>query len=299
MKSKREVMELVEQLKTEPISISEKIWKVSLACVGMPYCFGAWGEECTPENRRKRTKADNSKCQVLNGKKSTCVGCKWFQNGERVMMWDCRGFTDWCLKQFGVEIDGQGCTSQWNDENNWSAKGGVENIPEDVITCLFYRKKDDKSVMAHTGLNFHGQTTECSVGVEYHDKRAKKWEFWAIPKGIGGDVPDYRPTLRKGDRGAYVTLAQTELINRGYDLGKWGADGKFGNATLEAVKAFQHDVGLVATGVIEEKTWKALDGEKPILYTVTIPHLTRTVAERFVAEAEPYSGATMAEEGGE
>lgn len=50
--------------------------------------------------------------------------------------------------------------------------------------------------------------------------------------------------LRNGDEGADVKEMQSGLIRLGYDLGKWGADGDFGDATEQAVIAFQRDHGL-------------------------------------------------------
>ena len=64
------------------------------------------------------------------------------------------------------------------------------------------------------------------------------------------------PTLREGSRGLYVEELQEMLDKRGYTL---KVDGKFGNKTLEAVKAFQADNGLKVDGVVGEKTWGKLN----------------------------------------
>ena len=66
--------------------------------------------------------------------------------------------------------------------------------------------------------------------------------------------------LRKGDRGEAVREMQEALMERGYDLGKWGADGIFGTQTLNAVKAFQGDCGLKADGIIGPLTMGKLRG---------------------------------------
>ena len=292
------VTTLLESLIQQGKSKAEIVRSVSLACVGWPYVFGAWGEECTPAGRRRRKRDDHptivSACQVLNGSKESCSGCKW---DLPVLMFDCRGFTYWCLKQVGIKISGQGATSQYNTKSNWTERGTIGNMPKDKVCCVFVQKGN---VMQHTGLYLgDGSTCECSAGVQYFEKMKSKWTHYAIPAGLydGGDEPvpkPDKPTLRKGDAGPYVTLAQTQLIQRGYDLGSYGADGKFGNATEKAVKQFQRDWDLTVDGVIGPKTWAMLDSTPTkITYSVTVPHLSLKDAEALVAL---YPGSKMEKE---
>ena len=65
-------------------------------------------------------------------------------------------------------------------------------------------------------------------------------------------------TLRNGDSGKEVKELQKLLIGHGYDLGKYGADGKFGDKTEEAVKKFQKANQLVVDGVAGKKTLSKL-----------------------------------------
>ena len=65
-------------------------------------------------------------------------------------------------------------------------------------------------------------------------------------------------TLRNGDEGEDVKIMQAHLITLGYDLGKWGADGDFGDATEIAVEAFQFNSGLKDDGIYGAKTHAAL-----------------------------------------
>ena len=53
---------------------------------------------------------------------------------------------------------------------------------------------------------------------------------------------------------------QKRLINRGYDslVFAGGADGVFGSATTNAIKALQKNKGLQVDGIIGQDTWKAL-----------------------------------------
>ena len=60
--------------------------------------------------------------------------------------------------------------------------------------------------------------------------------------------------LKKRCKGNDVKELQKELINLGYDLGKYGADGIFGNDTLKAVKQFQRDNKLYDDGIVGKNT---------------------------------------------
>lgn len=64
------------------------------------------------------------------------------------------------------------------------------------------------------------------------------------------------PTLRKGDRNAYVLNWQKFLNLNGYHCGT--EDGIFGPNTEEAVKQWQIVHGLKADGIIGPKTWATL-----------------------------------------
>lgn len=306
------VDEQIKVLKSSGIPLSEAAWKAANLCLGWPYIFGDRGQYCTSGQRKavynKHPDQEGliSKCQILNGKKSDCGGCKWYPNGKRVRSFDCRGFTYWILFQiYGWELMGGGCTTQWDNENNWKAKGDISTIPEDTLVCLFYRDKKDPRKMAHTGFGFHGETIECSNGVQYSKTRNKKWEYWGIPACVEGDVPptpptpEKRPTLKKGSTGPYVVECQEDLLKLGYDLSPYGADGKYGNKTAEAVKKFQSDhPPLVADGVCGPRTWDELDlaiQPTPVAdsYIVSIPHLDLTQAK---ALCNAYPDATMKEE---
>ena len=47
---------LIISLRSYGIPLSEQGWQTALACVGWPYVYSAWGDECTPAERRKRYK---------------------------------------------------------------------------------------------------------------------------------------------------------------------------------------------------------------------------------------------------
>jgi hypothetical protein len=300
MNTAKSVDAMIEQWKAEGRSKTFIVWNTALACVGWSYVYSAWGAECTPAERRKRYRmcpgheTIKTKCKAFEG--GDCSGCQWFPGGERTRCFDCRGFTDWCLNRIGFDLYGDTCSAQWNHGGNWKDKGEIASMPKDTLCCLFVYKNGK---WTHTGFGFGNETVECSSGVQHFTSRNKKWTHWAIPAGLDGDTPTpaptpQKPTLRKGSTGEYVTLLQTELINRGYSCGSSGADGKFGAATEKAVKAFQQDHGLTADGICGPMTWKALDNAEPtIFYTVTVPHLTQAAANQLLTN---YPGSTMTQE---
>lgn len=285
MNSAAYVDNLIADLKAAGVPLQQIAWEAAKACVGWPYVFGARGGKTT-------------------------------KNGVTVRQFDCRGFTYWILLAvYGWKLMGAGCTSQWNDENNWKAKGEVSALPTDTLCCLFYREKDDPRKMAHTGFYFNGETVECSKGVQYSKTRNKKWQYWAVPVCIDGEVTPSpapepsvkRPTIRRGNRNTYVKECQTMLQQLGYNLGICGIDGDFGSATLAAVEMFQREHGLTVDGIVGPATWAALDKavaekqqsppEEPItldLYTVHLPNLPLYKAEAIVSQ---YEGAWMEKEG--
>jgi len=65
--------------------------------------------------------------------------------------------------------------------------------------------------------------------------------------------------LRNGCEGPDVKELQSLLIQLDYDLGRWGADGDFGDATEEAVRFLQKRSGIAIDGEVGPDTLKALD----------------------------------------
>lgn len=66
------------------------------------------------------------------------------------------------------------------------------------------------------------------------------------------------PILKKGSYGKSVKSLQTLLIAQGYSCGSYGADGDFGNSTLNAVKKFQAAKKLIVDGEVGPQVWTEL-----------------------------------------
>lgn len=276
MRNASEVAKLIEKWEADQLKKPEFITRLAEACLGWPYVWGSAGQYCTPAYRKqfanrsscpdKESKVITSQCQICAGKKSSCDKCKWYPNGGKTRIFDCRGFTRWVLGRVNVDLVGAGATSQWNTKSNWKAKGEINTLPKDCIAVLFWQDKKKAKTMAHTGLYLgNGQIIHCSGEVKRDTLSTKGWTHWAIPKNLyEGDIPvpdpePTYPTLRKGSKDKiHVTIMQTKLIEHGYDLNPYGADGAFGNKTLEAVKQFQKAKNLTVDGICGPKTWAAL-----------------------------------------
>ena len=311
MNSASDVNKLVAGWLSQGLPASEIIVKTATAEIGWCYVWGATGQKCTPAGRKQYANRSScpaaeaavtlGKCQVCNGYKSSCAGCKYYPDGRQTLMDDCQGFVKQISSRVGIHYKGGGATSMWNDNSNWSAKGTIDTLPRDKVCCVFWK---NGSKMSHVGFyTGDGYIIHCSGEVK-REKIPKRATHWAMPKGLEGGTP-MKPTLRRGDKGEYVTLAQTELIQKGYDCGSFGADGQFGTGTEKAVRAFQKDHTdqngnpLKVDGVIGPSTWWALDQVSPepmIKYTVTIPHLSYTQAEELLKQ---YPGSTKTEERGD
>ena len=167
------------------------------ACIGYPYVFGSWGERCTPSNRKSRSRSDKptivSKCQVLNGSKGGCTGCKWHPGGT-TLSFDCRGFTYFCLlKGAGIKLVGGGATSQYDNNANWSEKGPIAKMPKDKVCCVF-RHDNSTGRKEHTLLyDGQGNYIHCSGEVKKCATSKYKATHYAIPKGLYDNVVNDNP----------------------------------------------------------------------------------------------------------
>ncbi len=82
-------------------------------------------------------------------------------------------------------------------------------------------------------------------------------------------VFDDEQVIRVGDSGTAVSLMQQALIDAGFPLPQFGADGIFGNETRGALMDFQRSSSLSADGVLGPNTMSALNA----LYTGGAPAL--------------------------
>lgn len=94
-------------------------------------------------------------------------------------------------------------------------------------------------------------------------------EYFGIPYVAPAATPS-TPTmttaiLRKGSTGPEVKSLQKKLLQIGYYLGSYGADGDYGDATVTAVRKFQKDNSLAIDGEAGPDTLAKIDKVLPIV----------------------------------
>ena len=201
MYTAKQVDEMLAGWLSQNLPKEEVVVKLANACLGWNYIFGDRGELCTPSHVRSRisslakdypTQSENlkKKCQVANGKKSSCDGCQFYPNGE-TRAYDCRGFTYWCfLKGAGITIEGGGATSQYNNNNNWDEKGVIANMPKNKVCCVFRYDSSTKKYEHTLIYDGDGHYIHDSTYVKKCDVSKYKATHYAIPKGLyGGVIP--------------------------------------------------------------------------------------------------------------
>ena len=314
MNSANKVNELFQGWKEQGMTKEQLVVKTAEAEIGWPYGWGAVASTCTPDHRKYYSQrascpakdAENliKRCQVLNGSRGNCSGCQFYP-GDVTGLNDCQGFIKQLMQRVGINLAGGGCTSMWNNDSNWTEKGPKSQMP-DKVCLVFQRDPTNPQKMQHVGLHVgDGVIIECATTVKYNNTSKSAWTNYALVKGLGGSTPmPTHATIRRGSTGPDVVECQQDLIQLGYDLSPYGADGKFGAKTEKAVKDFQSthvdpNTGnqLKVDGIVGPASWAALDAAvQPggTLYTVHIPHLTEAQADALIKN---YAGSWKTAEG--
>ena len=90
-----------------------------------------------------------------------------------------------------------------------------------------------------------------------NDDAVTKAQFRNV-KYVEDFVDEGSETMKRGDKGEPVGAMQEGLMFVGYSMGKYGADKDFGGVTESAVKMYQQNNGLQATGIMDPITYAAL-----------------------------------------
>lgn len=209
---------------------------------------------------------------------------EWRKNCTRV--WDCNGMSEGIYELYsGVNVN----TRARHSYANWCSIKGKGIIPTKyrVPGAAVYFSDNGASDIHHVAYLYKPvkasdpsgdwyliEASGVMKGVVKSKLLSRKPNFWGLMDKYFdyGDVSSpsseetaiERPllgsrTLKNGSEGEDVKELQSGLIRLGYDLGKWGADGDFGDCTEEAVATFQSDHGLKASGKFDSSTFKVFE----------------------------------------
>lgn len=204
-------------------------------------------------------------------KKKVCADCVglikgycWTDGGQGVM--ESIG-TD---REFSSKYGGNGCPDKSANGMFTYAKskgcdwGTMDSLPELPGVAL----RSDGHVGVYIGGGYAVEERGFNYGCVKTRVSSRNWTHWYklpfIDYGEGAvNVPATEYTLgsrllKKGMEGSDVKVLQELLLQLGYDLPRYGADGDFGSETEAAVKAFQKDEGLEVDGKYGEKSHAAL-----------------------------------------
>lgn len=113
------------------------------------------------------------------------------------------------------------------------------------------RRTDPQNALNRYGISWSEFIQEVSNAYRKYFQKEDMPE--PVVKGVSIDLP-----LENGDEGDFVKEVQQDLIEAGFSLPRYGADGIYGQETQKAVKKFQRTYGLRDDGLVGENTLNKL-----------------------------------------
>lgn len=138
---------------------------------------------------------------------------------------------------------------------NGSFTDAQEQSYRELVLLLQQDLPNAKSVSAVKGHNeFPNHRSNSCPGIDMNFVRSRL---------SNNNVSTYTPTvvrlLKQNDRGAAVITLQKNLLELGEKLPRFGADGHYGQETVDAVKAFQARHNLTVDGIAGPSTLAKID----------------------------------------
>ena len=255
--------------------------------LGQPYWYGAVVYKCTESLRARKAKqypahygsSRTARYRDDIAKKKVCADCvglikgyQWTNGGVGVI--ESIGTS----KTFSSRYGGHGCPDKSANgmfsyaKSKGCAWGAMDTLPEVPGIALRF----DGHVGVYVGNGYAVEERGFNYGCVRTRVKDRKWTHWyqlpfvdygdaVFTGGIGvkADTPktEYTlgtRTLKKGAKGTDVKAMQEFLLQLGYVLPEYGADGDFGNETETALKKLQARAGVKQDGVYGSETHKAL-----------------------------------------
>ena len=215
-------------------------------------------------NRTARYKQDIANKQVVADCVGGCKGYAWTGGGQDVL--EAIGTDNTFTNKYGSH----GCPDKSaNGMFNWAKSQGMEwgtigTLPEIVGLAL----RCDGHIGYYIGGGCTVEWRGFSHGCVKTQVSTRSWTHWFKLPFIdyGNEVATTEPVeislgsrlLRKGMKGTDVKTLQNLLLQLGFDLPQYGADGDFGTETMTAVLLFQKKYGVARSGEYDELTHATL-----------------------------------------
>lgn len=232
----------------------------------------------------------------------------WREHAARV--WDCNGLAEGIYEDFsGVNIN----TKARYNYAQWCGTKGKGMIPAayrvqgaavfwgdravDIHHVAYLYKPVDEE--KPTGDWYLIEARGVMYGVVKTKLSERKPDYWGLMSKYfdyaDAEVDPVEPALgerilKNGMEGGDVKQLQQHLIALGYDLGRWGADGEFGDATEMALKTFQRDNQCDADGEYGPITHAALLSAIAAQETPETPKTVRIVGGNCYIRTAPNTG---------
>lgn len=192
-----------------------------------------------------------------------------YENGKTLpMKHDFTALVKYLYEELRKRVGSSNKIIYYGGESVYEPYGKLSTIKWDGLWIANYSRKPGMKCDMHqytSSGKVSGINTKVDMNNLMGDKPLSWWTGGKVvenvqkPEAPVVNINPSRPVLRQGSNGDAVKKLQNLLMTHGYKLPKYGADGDFGGETVLAVKSFQRVHGLVADGIVGEKTWAALE----------------------------------------
>lgn len=227
------------------------------------YVWGAQGQSNITEEwiQKSENSTKNAQRAIAYWQKQCELGYK-----DKLKAFDCSGLgVYWLLDKTLIPYDknANGLKSLTEKISRNQVKKGdwLFHITDGRATHIGYAINSDQAIEC--------RGRDCGVCITDIDSRS--WDEFGRPHFfkhlITETLPEFTFPIKKGDNGDAVLCIQVALINKGYKLNKYGADGNFGNETEAAIKSLQESMGIQQSGYVTNKEAKILELTQDLLYS--------------------------------
>lgn len=224
---------------------------------GSIYVLGAQGQRYPFTDEWLLYREHNSQSNVNRIKKTLEKRIADGYDPKNIGAFDCSGLGMYYLikeKYLPSDLNANGMRGQCEVIDKTDLKRGdwVFVMEDGRATHIGYVVDDKLNVIEARGRDY---------GVVKTKLAERNWNHYGRPKMFKAEIEALAPImreLRKGDKGDDVRAVQNALIQNGYSLPKYGADGSFGGETHNAVCALQKAINKAENGIVGKAEVKAL-----------------------------------------